>query len=171
MYLVYIRMHWPDNVNVKEYRIYGLYNKSAPFFGDLKNFPETKNKSQFCILKLFFLSHDNYFSCPVTRLLNISLGRIGSYFCLVSIERGHGQDKYFHRWRSYYWFIHSQSIKLVHDLALYQLSWILGVQQYIDISQYTKNIYRIAIRNLYRNISWFFFLLIKLFVFHSSLVL
>ena len=33
--------------------IYGLYIKSAPFFGDLKNFPETKNNSRFYILKLY----------------------------------------------------------------------------------------------------------------------
>ena len=37
----------------------------------------------------------------------------------------------------------------------------LGVSQYIDISQYTKNLYHIAIRNLYRNISRFFFLFIR----------
>ena len=43
----------------------------------------------------------------------------GAFFCLVSIERGRGQDKYFHTRRSYDRFIHSQSIKLVHDLALY----------------------------------------------------
>ena len=36
-----------------------------------------------------------------------------------------------------------------------------GVTIYIDISQYKNNFYCIAIRNLYRNILWFFFLLIK----------
>ena len=40
-----------------------------------------------------------------------------------------------------------------------------------SVLQYTKNLYRIAIRNLYCNISQFFFLLIKLFIFHSNLVL
>ena len=47
------------------------------------------------------------------------LRRIGAYVYLVSIERGRGQDKYFHRWRIYDRFIYSQSIKLVHDLALH----------------------------------------------------
>ena len=51
--------------------IYGLYNKSAPFFGDLIFFPETKNNYQFYILKLFFSSYDNRFSCPVTSVLHI----------------------------------------------------------------------------------------------------
>ena len=46
-------------------------------------------------------------------------GRIGAYLCLVSIEGGRGQDLYFYGKRSYDRFIHSQSIKLVHDLALY----------------------------------------------------
>ena len=92
--------------------IYGLYIKSAPFFGDLKIFPETNNNSQFYILKLYFLLHNNRFSCAVTSLLNIALqswcilfkirkstffDQIGAFFCLVSIERGRGQDKYFHR--------------------------------------------------------------------------
>ena len=49
--------------------------------------------------------------------------------------------------------------------------YTVGVSQYIDISQYTKNLYRIAIRNAYRNISGFFLLLIKLFIFRSILVL
>ena len=53
--------------------IYGLYIKLAPFFGDLKNFPETKNNSRFYILKLYFLLHYNQFSCSVTSLLNIAL--------------------------------------------------------------------------------------------------
>ena len=53
--------------------IYGLYIKSAPFFGDLKKIPETKNNSRFYILKLHFLLHYNRFSCPVTSLLNIAL--------------------------------------------------------------------------------------------------
>ena len=96
-----------------ERSIYGLYIKSAPFFGDLKKFPETKNNNRFYILKLYFLLHYNQFSCSVTSLLNIALqswcilfkirkkstffGQIGAFFCLVSIERGRGQDKYFHR--------------------------------------------------------------------------
>ena len=114
--------------------IYGFYIKSAPFFGYLKKIPETKNNSRFYILKLYFILHYNLFSCSVTSLLNIALqswcilfkireidvfGQIGALFCLVSIHRGRGQDKYFHRWRSYDRFIHPQSIKLVHDLALY----------------------------------------------------
>ena len=53
--------------------IYGLYIKSAPFFGDLNFFPETKNNSRFYISKLFISLHDSRFSCPVTSLLNISL--------------------------------------------------------------------------------------------------
>ena len=52
---------------------YGLYNKSAPFFGDLIFFKRQKINSRFYILKLFFSSHDNRFSCPVTSLLHISL--------------------------------------------------------------------------------------------------
>ena len=40
----------------------------------------------------------------------------------------------------------------------------LGVSQYIEISQYMKNLYHIAIGNWYRNILRFFFLLIKLFI-------
>ena len=48
------------------------YNKLAPFFGNFKNFPETKNNSRFYILKVFFPSHDDRFSCPVTSLLHIS---------------------------------------------------------------------------------------------------
>ena len=49
--------------------------KSAPFFGDLIFFPETKNNNLFYILKLFIslILHDSRFSCPVTSLLNISL--------------------------------------------------------------------------------------------------
>ena len=52
------------------------------------------------------------------------------------------------------------------------LRLLLGVSQYIDISQYKENLYRIAIRNSYRNISRFFFLLIKLldFSFNSCLL-
>ena len=49
--------------------IYDLFIKSAPFFGDLKNVPETKNSSKFYILKLYFLLHYNQFSCSVTSLL------------------------------------------------------------------------------------------------------
>ena len=45
----------------------------GPFFGDLKNFPETKNKSRFYILKLYFLLHYNQFYCSVNSLLNIAL--------------------------------------------------------------------------------------------------
>ena len=50
-------------------------------------------------------------------------------------------------------------------------TYTLGVSQYIDILQYTKNLYGIAIPNPYRNISCFFCLLIKLFIFHLILVL
>ena len=46
--------------------MYGLYNKLAPFLNELIFCPETKNNRQFYILKLFFSSHDNQFSCPVT---------------------------------------------------------------------------------------------------------
>ena len=46
------------------------------------------------------------------------------------------------------------------DKASNNYTFVLGVSQYIDISQYTKNLYRIAIRNSYRNISRVFFLLI-----------
>ena len=56
----------------QERSIYGLYIKSAPFFGDLKIIPETKNNSRFYIFKLYFLLHYNGFSCPVTSLLNIA---------------------------------------------------------------------------------------------------
>ena len=51
--------------------------------------------------------------------------------------------------------------------------WSRGViiYRYIYISQHTKNVYRIAIRNAYRNISRFSLLLIILFIFHSILVL
>ena len=45
------------------------------------------------------------------------------------------------------------------------------IYRYIDISQYTKNLYRIAIRNSYRNISRIFFFLMKLIIFYSILVL
>ena len=49
--------------------MYGLYNKTVPFLGDLENVPETVINSQFYILKLhfvFFSSHDDRFSlsCP-----------------------------------------------------------------------------------------------------------
>ena len=44
-------------------------------------------------------------------------------------------------------------------------SLTLGVSQYIDISQYMKNSHPIAIRNSYHNISRFFFLLMKQFIF------
>ena len=59
--------------NIHQRSIYGLYIKSAPFFGDLKKFLETKNNSRFYILKLYFLLHYNQFSCSVTSLLNITL--------------------------------------------------------------------------------------------------
>ena len=58
---------------ILERSIYCLCIKSAPFFGNLKKFPETKNNSRFYILKLFFLLHYNRISCPVTSLLNIAL--------------------------------------------------------------------------------------------------
>ena len=32
--------------------IYDLYDKMAPFFDDLENFPETNNNNRFYILKL-----------------------------------------------------------------------------------------------------------------------
>ena len=47
----------------------------------------------------------------------------------------------------------------------------LGVSQYIDISQYTRNLYRIAIRNVYRKILRLFPFLFKLILFHSSPIL
>ena len=45
------------------------------------------------------------------------------------------------------------------------------IYRYIGISQYAKNLYRIAIRNVYRNISRIFLLSVKLFIFHSFLVI
>ena len=58
---------------------------------------------------------------------------------------------------------------------IFQISWVLDrgvtIYRYIGISQYRKNLYRIAIRNSYRNISRIFFLLIKLIIFHSILVM
>ena len=44
----------------------------------------------------------------------------------------------------------------VHCLAVNQVKctiFLIGVSHYIDILQYTKNLYRMAIRNLYRNLS------------------
>ena len=88
-------------------RIYDLYNKSTPFFGDLKVFPETNNNIRFYILIQYFSSNDNRFSCPIISLLHISpqsccilmkmwknrrFCRIDAYLCLVCIERGRGQD-------------------------------------------------------------------------------
>ena len=64
--------------------IYGLYIKSAPFFGDLKKIPETKNNNRFYILKLYFLLHYNRFSCSVTSLLNIALQ---SWWILFKIRK------------------------------------------------------------------------------------
>ena len=95
----------------KEY-IWFIYLIGPLFFGDLKNFPETKNNSRFYILKLYFLLHYNRFSCSVTSLLNIALqslfkcflfkirkidvfGQIGAFFCLDSTDRGRGQDNIF----------------------------------------------------------------------------
>ena len=66
---------------------YGLYIKSAPFFGDLNFFPETKNNSRFYILKLFFSLHDSWFSCPVINLLNISLQSWCVLFKIRKTER------------------------------------------------------------------------------------
>ena len=40
-------------------------------------------------------------------------------FSLASIERGLGQDEYFHILHIYNWFIHPQSIKFVQDLVRY----------------------------------------------------
>ena len=70
----------------------------------------------------------------------------------------------------------SFSEKLPHLVTIYVT---LGIQRtrgvtiyrYIGISQYTKNLYRIAIRNAYRNISQIFVFLIKLVIFHSILFL
>ena len=70
--------------------IYGLYIKSAPFFGDLKKFPETKNNSRFYILKLHFLLHYNRVSCPVTSLLDIA---IQSWCVLFNVARGFAAQK------------------------------------------------------------------------------
>ena len=54
--------------------VYMVYILNRPlFFGDLKNFPETKNNSRFYILKLYFLLHYNQFYCSVNSLLNIAL--------------------------------------------------------------------------------------------------
>ena len=102
-----------DNVFILVKRsIYGLYIKSAPFSAIKNNVQSKKNNCRFHILKLYFLLHYNRFSGSVTSLLNIALqswcillkirkidvfGQIGAFFCLVSIERGRGQDKYFHR--------------------------------------------------------------------------
>ena len=55
-------------------------------------------------------------------------------------------------------------------VVLVTVGHALGVSQYIDISQYTNDLYPIAIQNAYRNISQFL-LLIKLFIFHPILVL
>ena len=111
-----------------------VYILNRPLFRRFKKNPKTNNNNRFYVLKVFFSSHDNRFSVHVTSLLNISLqswcilfkkrkidvfGRIGAYFCLVSIERGRGQDKYFYRRRSYNRLIHPQSIELVHDIAQY----------------------------------------------------
>ena len=89
-----------------ERSIYGLY-KNQPLFSAIWIFSKTKNNSRFYVLKLFFSSYDNRFSCLITILLHISLqsccilfkygkvdvfGQIGAYICLVSIERGRGQD-------------------------------------------------------------------------------
>ena len=52
--------------------IYGLYNKLAPFFQWFKEFSRDKKLQPILYLKLFFSSHDNRFSCPVTSLLHIS---------------------------------------------------------------------------------------------------
>ena len=54
-----------------------------------------------------------------------------------------------------------------NDVTMLNILHIRGVTIYIGISQYMKNLYR----NSYRNISRFFFLLIKLFIFHSIIVL
>ena len=104
-------IHNPETI-LHQRSIYGLYIKIGPFFGDLKKIPETKNNSRFFILKLYFLLHYNQFYCSVNSLLNIALqswcilfkirkidvfDQIGAFFCLVSIERGRGQGKYFHR--------------------------------------------------------------------------
>ena len=90
---------------------YMVYIINRLLFRRFKVFPETKNNSQFYILKLFFLSYDNRFPCRFTRLLHISpqnccflfkmrkhtrrFCRICAFFCLVSIELGRGQNYYF----------------------------------------------------------------------------
>ena len=58
----------------------------------------------------------------------------------------------------------------LHELLVICIRGVT-INRYIGISQYTKNLYSIAIRNAYRNISRVFFFLIKLFTFHSILVL
>ena len=45
--------------------------------------------------------------------------RCSGIFALGSIERGPGQDKYFHRWCNHDWLTHPLSIEFVKDLALY----------------------------------------------------
>ena len=89
-----------------------VYILNRPLFQRFKKSSGDKNNSRFYILKLFFLLHGNRFSCPVTGLVNISFQswcilfkygkidvfcQISAFFCLVSIERGRGQEKYFHR--------------------------------------------------------------------------
>ena len=60
------------------------------------------------------------------------------------------------------WFLYTSILLIFKQLGVFYVIWlhcILRVSQYINISQYTDNLYRIAIRNAYRNISRFFFLL------------
>ena len=47
--------------------------KRPPFLDDLESLPETNNNNRFYILNLFYSSHNNWFSCPGTSLLHISL--------------------------------------------------------------------------------------------------
>ena len=61
---------------IQQRSIYGLYIKSAPFFGDLKKFPETKNNSRFYILKLYFLLHYNQFSHSVTSFVKYCTSKL-----------------------------------------------------------------------------------------------
>ena len=67
--------------------------------------------------------------------------------------------------------LHLLEVLPISFLFILAISRGVTIYQYIGISQYTKNIYRIAIPNAYRNISWVFFFLIKLFTFHLILVL
>ena len=54
--------------------VYMVYILNRPLFSAIsKIFQRQKNNSRFYILKLYFLLHNNQFSCSVTSLLNIAL--------------------------------------------------------------------------------------------------